>query len=146
MNSWPLCFPAETIAESPFKMKKQTELYRKIWISGHELVELKRHAYQIPECPGLDKRLQNYKGDKPFVFTPHELEWLVCVLDAVLKDPKGYPVVEYNPWKLEYVPKTDKRRKICKQLYNRLYDETDWSPKKRPQKPKKRKMANPHDR
>lgn len=86
-------------------MKNQNQC--KILISGAELVELKRHAYEIPECPGLDKRIQAYQGNKPFILTYDELGWLVAVLDAVLKDPNGYPVIEHNPWKLEYVLKAD---------------------------------------
>ncbi len=97
----------------------------KILISGDELVELKRHAHEIPECPGLDKRIQKYQGKKPFLFTYHEIGWLVAVLDAVLTDPNGYPCVEYNPWKLEYVPVSDERCKTCKQLYDRLNEEED---------------------
>lgn len=97
----------------------------KVWIEGDELVELKRHAWFIPECPGLDKRIQKYKGNMPFVFTLHELEWMVAVLDAVLKDRKGYPVVSFKPWNLEYVSKKDPRCKTCKALYQRLKQEAD---------------------
>ena len=28
----------------------------RILVTGDELVELKRHAHEIPECPGLDRR------------------------------------------------------------------------------------------
>ena len=97
----------------------------KILISGAELVELKRRAYNIPECPGLDKRIQKYRGDKPFAFTFDELRWLTSVLDAVLKDSKGYPCIEHNPWKLEYVPTSDERCKTCKELYSRLRKKED---------------------
>lgn len=97
----------------------------KIRIEGDQLVELKRHAWSIPECPWLDKRIQKYKGDMPFVFTLHELEWMVAVLDAVLKDRKGYPVVSFKPWNLEYVSKKDPRCKTCKALYQRFKQEAD---------------------
>ena len=97
----------------------------KILISGDELVELKRHAYQIPECPGLDRQIQKYQGNKPFEFTYHELGWLVAVLDAVLNNANGYAIVEYNPWKLEYVPVSDERCKTCKHLYDRLNEEEE---------------------
>lgn len=99
--------------------------YHKITIEGNDLIELKRHAHQIPKCPGLDKRMQKYKGDKPFVFTTHELEWMIAVLDAVLNDPEGYPAIQHNPWKLVYVPKSDKRWEICKRLYDRMKDESE---------------------
>jgi hypothetical protein len=97
----------------------------KVRIEGDELVEMKRHAWFIPECPGLGKRIQKYKGDKPFVFSLHELEWMVAVLDAVLKDRKGYPVVSFNPWNLEYVSKKDPRCVTCKALYQRLKKEPE---------------------
>ncbi len=94
-------------------------------IESAELVELKRHAYQIPECPGLDRRIQRHDGNKPLAISPEELDWLVAVLDAVLHDPKGYPCVEYDPWKLEYVPPTDERCVVCRRLYDRLNQESD---------------------
>ncbi len=57
--------------------------------------------------------------------SPDELDWLVAVLDAVLRDPKGYPCVEHQPWKLEYVPRTDERCVACRRLYDRLEQESD---------------------
>ena len=97
----------------------------RIVVEGSELIELKRHAYQIPGCPGLDRRIQRYDGNKPLVMSLDELDWLVAVLDAVLHDPKGYPCVEYQPWKLEYVPLTDERSVACRRLYDRLEQESD---------------------
>ena len=105
--------------------RRQKEQQHKILISGAELVELKRHAHQIPECPGLDKRIQKYEGNIPFALTLHELGWLVAVLDAVNNDHNGYPAIEHDPWKLRYVPKSDKRWAICKQLYDRLNAEEE---------------------
>ena len=97
----------------------------RIVIEGSELVELKRHAHEIPECPGLDRRIQRYDGNKPLVISLDELDWLVAVLDAVLHYPKGYPCVEHDPWKLEYVPPTDERCVVCRRLYDRLNQESD---------------------
>jgi len=97
----------------------------KIVVSGAELVEFKRHGHEIPECPGLDSRIQKHNGEKPFTLTYEELGWLASVLDAVLNDPKGYPCVEHNPWNLKYVPKTDPRYETCKQLHSRLEKEED---------------------
>lgn len=105
--------------------KRQDKKNLKIKIDGAEFIELKRHAHQIPECPGFDERIQKYKGDKPLVFTTHELEWIIAVLDAVLNDPQGYPAIEHNPWKLVYVPKSDERWAICKRLYDRLEKECE---------------------
>lgn len=97
----------------------------RIVIDGPELVELKRHAHEIPECPGLDRRIQRYAGDKPLALSADELDWLIAVLDAVLHNPKGYPCVEYKPWKLEYVPSTDVRCAACRRVYERLEQESD---------------------
>ena len=93
-------------------------------VEGSELVELKRHAHEIPECPGLERRIQRYDGNQPFVMSLDELDWLVAVLDAVLHDAKGYPCVEHQPWKLEYVPRTDERCVVCRQLYDMLNQES----------------------
>ena len=97
----------------------------RIVVEGSELVELKRHAHEIPGCPGLVRRIQRYDGNKPFVMSPDELDWLVAVLDAALHDPKGYPCVEHQPWKLEYVLPTDERCVACRQLYERLERASD---------------------
>ena len=97
----------------------------RIVIEGPELVELKRHAHQIPECPGLDRLIQRHDGNKPFVISLDQLDWLVAVLDAVLHDAKGYPCVEHQPWRLEYVPHTDERCVVCRRLYDRLEQESD---------------------
>ena len=54
-----------------------------IQVTGSELVELKRHAHKIPECPGLDRRIQRYNGKGSLKLSHDELDWLVAVLDAV---------------------------------------------------------------
>ena len=105
--------------------RRQDKNNLKIKIDGAELIELKRHAHKIPECPGLDLRIQKHKGEKPLVCTKHELDWLVAVFDAVLNDPKGYPAIEHNPWKLIYVPKSDERWAICRRLHDRLKQESE---------------------
>jgi hypothetical protein len=107
------------------KAGRRSEDSCEIVVTGDELVELKRHGHEIPECPGLEARIQRYQGKRPLVVSIHELGWLVAVLDAVLSDPKGYPCVEYDPWRLEYVPPTDRRCITCRQLYERLEDEYD---------------------
>jgi len=106
-------------------MKTKQNNQCKILVTGEELVELKRHAHFIPECPGLDKRIQKYQGDKPFRLTFDELGWLVAVLDAVIKDPEGYACVDMEYLLIEYFPKSDPRYKTCKQLYKRLNKEYD---------------------
>ncbi len=97
----------------------------RIVIEGSELLELKRHAHEIPECPGLDRRIQRYGGNKPLVLSLDEIDWLVAVLDAVLHDSKGYPIVAHQPWQLEYVATSDERCVACRRLYERLTQESD---------------------
>lgn len=97
----------------------------RIVIEGPELVELKRHAHEIPDCPGLDRRIQRHDGNKPFAMSLDELDWLVAVLDTVMRDSKGYACIEHQPWKLEYVPHSDKRRVVCRRLYDRLKQESE---------------------
>ncbi len=113
------------------RMKKRLQNQCRVLVTGSELVELKRHGHQIPECPGLEVRLQRYEGKGPLVVSLEELEWLIAVLDAVLNDPKGYPCVEYEPWKLQYVPQTDERCMMCRRLYDRLVEECDEATKLR---------------
>ena len=108
----------------PLKDKDDPNQCR-IVVTGSELVELKRHAHEIPECPGLSRRMQRYDGKGPFKLSRDEIDWLVAVLDAVLHDPKGYPCVEYEPWKLQYVPLTDERCVTCRRLYDRLNQESE---------------------
>jgi len=74
------------------KCRKKRQDQCRIVVAGSELVKLKRHAHQIPECPGLDRRIQRYEGKGPPVVSLDELEWLIAVLDAVLNDPKGLPM------------------------------------------------------
>lgn len=105
--------------------RSTTEKTCRIVIESSELAELKRHAHEIPGCPGLDRRIQRHGGNKPLAMSLDELDWLVAVLDAVLHDPKGYPCVEHRPWKLEYVPRTDERCVACRRLYERLKQESD---------------------
>jgi len=114
-----------------------------IVIEGSELAELKRHAHEIPECPGLDRRIQRHDGNRPLVVSVAELDWLVAVLDAVLHDAKGYPCIEHEPWKLEYVPRTDERCVVCRRLYDRLEQESSrqfeivMKKRKKPRKPRR---------
>lgn len=55
-----------------------------ILVKGDELVELKRHAHEIPHCPGLARRMQKCNGNKPFILSRDELDWLVSTLVATL--------------------------------------------------------------
>jgi hypothetical protein len=114
----------------------------RIAVTGDELVELKRHAHQIPECPGLDHRIQRHKGKGPLVMSKEELDWVIAVLDAVLSDRKGYSWVEYEPLEIKYVPHTDERRQTCYRLYERLEQESERmdreSKKKRRRTPQQR--------
>ena len=107
-------------------MKREKGKQHEIMVTGSELVELKQHIHDIPECRSLIPRILKYKGDRPFLFTVDELSWVVALLEAVIKDPEGYCIINHEMMELEYVPKTDERYKVCKKLYRRLnrqYDE-----------------------
>ena len=93
-------------------------------MTGDELVELKRHAHEIPDCPGLARRIQRHTGKGPLIMSGHELDWLVAVLDTVLHDPNGYPCVDYELMRIDYVPVTDERYGTCQRLYKRLSHES----------------------
>jgi hypothetical protein len=106
-------------------MKRDDPNQCRIAVRGDELVELKRHAHDIPECPGLERRIQRYYGTGRLAMSKEELDWVVAVLDAVLHDPKGYPCVRYDPFHVEYVPRTDERCVTCQRLYDRLNQESE---------------------
>lgn len=110
-----------------------------IVVTGDELVELHRHARPISECPGLDRRIQRYKGKGPLVMSKEELDWVIAVLDAVLEDPRGYSWVEDDPWKVDYVPHTDKRSQTCRRLHERLRQESERLAR---ESTKKRRLTN----
>jgi hypothetical protein len=106
-------------------MKREDPSQCRITVTGDELVELKRHAHEIPDCPGLDRRIQRYYGTGRLAISKEELDWVVAVLDAVLHDPDGYPCVQYDPFAVEYVPRTDERCVTCQRLYDRLKQESE---------------------
>lgn len=47
------------------------------------------HAYKIPGCPGLARRLRKYNGEGTFKLSHDNVDWLVAILDAVPHNPKG---------------------------------------------------------
>ena len=63
----------------------------RLLINGDELTELKRHASDMPESKGLDRRIESYKGIRPITFEHSELGSLVDLLDDALIDPDKYP-------------------------------------------------------
>jgi hypothetical protein len=103
----------------------QKEQQYKILICGDELVELKHHINDIPECRWLIPKIHKYKGDKPFAFTENELSWVVAILEAVVKDPQGYCIIDNQNMKIESIPKTDIRYNTCRRLFQRLAKEHD---------------------
>ena len=105
-------------------MKKKENQY-KILFSNDELVELKQHIHDIPECRNLIPRILKYKGDKPFLFTVDELSWVVALLEAVIKDPEGHCIINHETMELECVAKTDVRYKTCRSMFRRLGKEYD---------------------
>ena len=101
-------------------MKREKSNQHEIMVTGSELVELKQHIHDIPEYRSLIPRILKYKGDKPFLFTLDELSWVVALLEAVIKDPEGYCIINHEKMEVENVAKTDVRYKTCRSLFRRL--------------------------
>ena len=83
----------------------------KITISGEELSELKRHAWQMVEAFGLDKRIERYQGKRPIGFYSWDLDCIIDVIEMALDDPTDYP------------DKNTTAYKSLKNLLGRLKDE-----------------------
>jgi hypothetical protein len=63
----------------------------KIKISGRQLFELQKHAWQMIEAFGLDTKIANYKGVRPISFYSWDLDCILGVLSMALDDEKEYP-------------------------------------------------------
>ena len=63
----------------------------KIRISGRPLQELQRHAWQMCEAFGLDRKIEKYKGTRPISLYSWDLDCIFAVLDVALNDKKTYP-------------------------------------------------------
>ncbi len=62
-----------------------------IKISGRQLEELQCHTGAMCESFGLDNKIFNYKGVRPISFYRWDLDCLIDVITAALKDPREYP-------------------------------------------------------
>lgn len=62
-----------------------------ILITGDELDELKRFAWEMVEAFGLDRRIEAYAGKRPIGFYSWDVDCLLAVIDNALKDTKAYP-------------------------------------------------------
>ena len=62
-----------------------------ILISGEELSELQRHSWHVAEAFGLDRRIENYKGQRPIGLHSWDFDCLLAVIEYVIDDPKEYP-------------------------------------------------------
>jgi hypothetical protein len=71
----------------------------KILISGEELSELQRHTWQMAEAFGLDRRIENYKGNRPIGLYSWDFDCLLAVVEMALDDPKEYPDKENQGYK-----------------------------------------------
>ena len=68
----------------------KNEFPAKIKISGIQLEELQKQAYQMVEAFGLDRKIENYKGTRAISLYRWDLECILGVLDATLKDKNEY--------------------------------------------------------
>ncbi len=60
-------------------------------ISGEELEELQKHTWSMAEAFGLDRRIEQYKGQKPIGFYRWDMDCLIDVLSMALGDSEEYP-------------------------------------------------------
>jgi hypothetical protein len=60
-------------------------------ISGVELSELKRMAWQMSESFGLDARIENCRGKRPIWLYRWDFECLLAMIDNSLKNSEEYP-------------------------------------------------------
>ena len=82
-----------------------------ILISGDELSELQRHTDQMAESFGLDRRIENYKGNRPIGLYSWDFDCLLAVIEISLDEPAEYP------------DKDDPGYIALKKLLSRLKDE-----------------------
>jgi transcription elongation factor Elf1 len=60
----------------------------KVKISGRQLTELQKHALQMCEAFGLDRKIENYKGTRPISLYSWDLDCILDVLSMALDDEK----------------------------------------------------------
>lgn len=107
-------------------------------ITGLALEELKRHACDLPESFGLDRKIDRYQGKRRLALYRWDLECLLDTLDMVLKEPRGYlcevPLEQDTRSGESFVPHDDPRCVAIKGLfdelrreYRRAYGGDHWS-------------------
>jgi hypothetical protein len=69
----------------------KNEIPAKVIISGMQLEELQKQAYQLTEAFGLDRKIENYKGTRAISLYRWDLECITDMLDATLNNPNEYP-------------------------------------------------------
>ena len=95
-----------------FEMKPGSkDIKLDILISGIELSELKRHAWQMVEAFGLDKRIEKYQSKRTIGLYSWDFDCILAVIEYVLDDPTEYP------------DKNDSGHKALKTLFDRLRKE-----------------------
>lgn len=103
---------------------RKCDRQHQILITGLALEELKRHACDLPESFGLDRKIERYKGKRPLVLYRWDLECLLDTLDMVLKEPRGYPCDDPpepgGRWGESFVPQDDPRCVAIKGLFDEL--------------------------
>ena len=68
----------------------KNEFPAKVKISGIQLEELQKQTYQMAEAFGLDRKIEKYKGTRSISLFRWDLECILDVLDATLKDKNEY--------------------------------------------------------
>jgi hypothetical protein len=106
-----------THQKKEFKMKpEKNDKAVKIKISGRQLEELQRHTGAMCESFGLDNKVFNYKGVRPISFYSWDLDCLLDVIDAALKDPVDYPDHEDEGY-LQLCKLRIRLKQACQEIY-----------------------------
>ncbi len=67
-------------------------------ITGDELAELQRHAWQMVEAFGLDSKIERYRGKRPIGLWRWDMDCLIDVVSMALDDTTEYPSRESSAW------------------------------------------------
>jgi len=98
----------------------------RIRIEGLQLEELKRHALDLPQSFGLDRKIERYQGKRLLGLYRWDLEYLISVLHMALRDPGEYDsqALPRSARRLRRrVTQENARFIACKQLFERLVQE-----------------------
>jgi hypothetical protein len=94
-----------------------------VLISGTELAELKKLTWSMAEAFGLDRRIEEYKGQRPIGLYRWDLECLLEVIEMELHEMEARPG---RPGKrrLALMALHDRLSELCAKAFADLEDHT----------------------